>query len=300
MLFLIFNRPETTAIVFEAIRKARPAHLYIAADGARGHVAGELEKCLRTREIAVNVDWPCEVKTLFRESNLGCRVAVSSAIDWFFLNEKDGIILEDDCLPNHSFFAFCETLLEKYRYDTRVMHISGNNFQRGRLRGDGSYYFSKYPHIWGWASWKRSWDFYDVEMTTYERFIQQGQIRNVFRNKKLQHEWERSFDLVKSGQLDTWDHQWTYAILCQNGICILPNQNLVSNIGFGPGAHHTTSYNKSLADLPTSNIEIVIDPTFVIADYEADEFTTLKVFRVSPIQRIFRIGKKLIRVVTRT
>lgn len=297
ILFLIFNRPSTTSRVFEVIRSIQPQKLYIAADGPRIGNARDIEKCSETRKIVEKIDWQCEVITLFREKNLGCKIAVSTAINWFFENEEMGIILEDDCLPSESFFTFCATLLEKYRYDVRVMHISGNNFQRGRIRGDGSYYFSKYPHIWGWASWRRAWDYYDVNMTTYERFIQQGQIRNIFRNKMLQHEWEHSFGLVHSGKLDTWDHQWTYAILCQNGICILPNQNLVSNIGFGPEAHHTKNYNKSLADLSISNLAFINHPTFVIPNNEADEFYSLNIFRESTIRKIFRIGRKLIRMV---
>ena len=164
VLFLIFNRPETTIQVFSAIKKAQPNRLYIAADGPRPEYPDEVNHCKIARTIATNVDWDCEVKTLFRDQNLGCRLAVSQAIDWFFEQEPEGIILEDDCLPNQSFFWFCKELLEKYRNETRIMHIGGTNFQFGKNRTNYSYYFSRYAHIWGWASWRREWKYYDEKL----------------------------------------------------------------------------------------------------------------------------------------
>jgi hypothetical protein len=222
-------------------------------------------------------------------------MAVSTAIQWFFQNEQEGIILEDDCLPDSSFFTFCQTLLAFYRHDTRVMHISGDNFQRGRIRGDGSYYFSRFPHIWGWASWRRAWNFYDLPMKTYSRFIQQDQIHNIFRTRALQKMWLTSFDSITEHQLDTWDHQWTYAIFCQNGLCILPNKNLVSNIGFGEGAHHTSERKSVVAALPTSAIGELVHPTFLIPDTLADEFSALKMFRAPLHARMRYVVKHQLR-----
>lgn len=152
VLFLVFNRPETTKTVFEAIRKAKPKRLYIAADGPRKHREGENEKVSSVRQIVTYVDWPCDVKTLFRDENLGCKSAVSGAITWFFNHEEEGIILEDDCLPHPDFFPFCESLLKRYANDERIWVITGNNFQNGIQRGEASYYFSRYNHVWGWAS----------------------------------------------------------------------------------------------------------------------------------------------------
>jgi hypothetical protein len=164
ILFLVFNRPETTARVFEAIRNAKPSRLYIAADGPRDFIYNEYAVCAKTREIASRVDWDCDVETLFRAENLGCKAAVSSAISWFFSHEEEGIILEDDCLPCESFFYFTTILLEKYRHDERIAHIAGSNFQDGKKVGDGSYYFSDLYNIWGWATWKRVWKDYDAEL----------------------------------------------------------------------------------------------------------------------------------------
>jgi hypothetical protein len=168
VLFVIFNRLDTTNIVFKAIRKAQPKKLYIAADGPRpGNVSDE-EKCTSIRKLVINVDWDCELKTLFREENLGCGLGPASAYDWFFEHEEEGIILEDDCLPDPSFFIYCQELLEKYRHDTKIMHITGSNFQKGWQNDeDYSYYFSSYPHEWGWATWRRAWKLYDFKVQKY-------------------------------------------------------------------------------------------------------------------------------------
>jgi hypothetical protein len=297
LLFLIFNRPDTTQRVFEAIREAQPRRLYVAADGPRKERSNEHSLCVAVRSIATSVDWPCELFTLYRTDNLGCRHAVSSAITWFFERETEGIILEDDCLPDPTFFTFCETLLENYREDTRVMHIGGSNFQQGRIRGDGSYYFSRYPHIWGWASWRRAWKLYDRDLKTLNHFIEQGQIRNIFTHPALQKAWLKAFLLVASGNLDTWDHQWTYAVFSHNGLCVLPNQNLVSNIGFGPEARHTIFRDPRIANLPTTSIGALIHPTFMIADRQADEFTTLRTFRNSTFSSTKQILSKYFRKV---
>lgn len=170
VLFLIFNRPDTTTKVFEKIRLIKPQRLYIASDGPRAGYDGEIEKIKKTREIATQIDWPCKVKTLFRDKNLGCKKGVSQAISWFFENEEQGIILEDDCVPHLDFFAFCENLLDRYSKENQVSVITGSNFQNNKWRGDASYYFSKYNHCWGWATWRTSWKLNDVNITFWPKF----------------------------------------------------------------------------------------------------------------------------------
>ena len=164
VLFVIFNRPETTARVFEAIRSARPPRLYVAADGPRTSRSGEADRCRLVREIASRVDWTCELHTLFREANLGCKLGVSGAIDWFFQSETEGIILEDDVVPLASFFGLCDELLETYRDDPKVFAVSGCNLVSSVYRPNHSYFFSRYCHVWGWATWRRAWEHYDVPM----------------------------------------------------------------------------------------------------------------------------------------
>ena len=174
VLFLVFNRPETTARVFDAIRKARPPRLYVAADGPRTNRPGEAERVEKVRQIATAVDWPCEVNTLFRKDNIGCKRAVSGAITWFFEKEEEGIILEDDTLPSQSFFWFCQELLEIYRDDERIFIISGYNKQDEWNAEKVDYFFSYFGGIWGWASWRRAWKHFDIEMTDLERYAAQG------------------------------------------------------------------------------------------------------------------------------
>ena len=230
ILFLIFNRPETEQRVFEVIKKIKPAELYIAADGPRKGKESENEKCLRARKIIDNgIDWKCNVHKLYRVENLGCKIAVSSAIDWFFDNVDEGIILEDDCLPDPSFFAYCSELLKKYRYESNVMHIGSNNFQDGINRGDGSYYFSKYSHIWGWATWGRAWKKYSINtIVDRERYL--NSVNTKFSNILEKIYWESLFWCVNHNLLNTWDIQWLFSIWLNNGICISPNKNLVINI----------------------------------------------------------------------
>ena len=273
VLFIVFNRPDTTRRVFDAIRQARPPRLYIAADGPRGGVAGEESKIQAVRAcVLAQVDWPCEVKTLFREKNLGCKVAVSSAIDWFFEHEEEGVILEDDCLPNQSFFDFCQDLLQKYRDDSRVMMISGDNFLPGR-NYQNSYYFSRYCHIWGWATWRRAWKFYDVTMRLWPEVRSRDSLLESF-SKKERSALGQTFDAVWSGKVDTWDVQWVFSVMIQHGLSIMPAVNLVSNIGFGAAAVHTKKkilperlFQKQAMVFPLKH------PSYMLCDHCADTRT---------------------------
>ena len=273
VLFLIFNRPDTTQQVFNSIKKAKPKQLFVAADGPREKKEGEKEKCEQARKVIEQVNWDCEVKTLFRDRNLGCKIGVSSAINWFFENVEEGIILEDDCLPSQSFFWFCQELLEHYRNDTRVMHISGNNFQFGRKIGNASYYFSIFGLIWGWATWKRAWRYYDVKMKTYSQFKDEGQIKNIFYNKKMQHYYKKIFDKVYKEKIDTWDYQWLYSRLLNQGISIHPNVNLVQNIGFGIDASHTKNGDNKIRNNLAKNLQFPLNHSiFKLVNKNADEY----------------------------
>jgi len=281
VLFLVFNRLDETVRVFEAIRKAKPPRLYLASDGARLNVPGETKQVEAVRDYLMSaIDWDCEINTLFRDSNLGCKYAVSSAITWFFENEEQGIILEDDCLPSTSFFWFCEGLLDKYKDDLRVWLISGDNFQDGVRRGDASYYFSKFNHIWGWASWATRWSSYDVEMKTFEQFSSEHRISSVFSEIREQNHWMRTFSQVYQGKIDTWDYQWNYTVLSNNGLSVIPNINLISNIGYGAKATHTTSLDSPNSNIPRSEFTGPLKhPRFIIQDMEADAYTASKFFK---------------------
>jgi SAM-dependent methyltransferase len=274
--FFIFNRPDLTSIVFEVIRQTKPKTLLVVADGPR--FPEEAEKCQQARRTVIEkVDWNCQVLTNFSEKNLGCKHRVSSGLDWVFGEVEEAIILEDDCLPTQSFFYFCQALLDYYRDDERVMHISGNNFQFDQSRTEYSYYFSKYPHIWGWASWRRAWKYYDVSMKTWLKYKDLGIVSSICEDPYEQKYWIDIFDRVYSGAVDTWDCQWVYTCWCQNGLAVLPNSNLVSNIGFRPDATHVSS-ESPLAQLPTSDIWDIEFPPFLFRHQGADAYTFDYVF----------------------
>lgn len=229
VLFLVFNRPDTTKQVFEAIRQAEPTRLYVAADGARQGREGEAVLVEQVRQIVSEVDWACEVKTLFRENNLGCKIAISSAINWFFQNEEQGIILEDDCLPNIDFFNFCEKMLINYRLDSSIGMIAGFNPQGPGLVSN-EYFASNNSSIWGWASWRDRWAHYDVGMADWHRLEVKKQIRKDLDLKTYLY-YKLSFDLVVKAILNTWDHQWAFCLLNKRYKTIKPSANLIKNIG---------------------------------------------------------------------
>jgi len=251
VLFLVFNRPDVTKKVFAEIKKAKPEKLFIAADGPRN--PEEKKKTDEVRKIVSNIDWPCKVKRLFRNENLGCKYAVSSAIDWFFENEEQGIILEDDCLPSKSFFRFCQELLEKYKNDERIMHISGTNVKKiSRIKED--YFFSETYNVWGWATWRRAWQKYDVEMKNWPKwrlkifkFMKDYSFFNKFISFRL-------YELTYQNKIDTWDYQWDFICKIKNGLSIIPRVNLITNLGFLEGTH-TTNYKKKEKSLKKFEIE---------------------------------------------
>ena len=240
VLFLVFNRLDTTKQVFEAIRQAKPPRLYVAADGARANKEGEAEKVQAVRDyIMQNIDWECEVKTLFRDQNLGCKYAVSGAITWFFENEKQGIILEDDCLPSQSFFWFCEELLELYKEDNRVMIISGFNKKNVWKSDVHQYFFSSFGGIWGWASWRRSWELFDAEMSDLGYFSKAKYFEYLL-GKKLGIARERQ---MQTAPKTSWAYPWAYTRHKNSGLACVPTKSLVENIGFGEDATHTSGVN---------------------------------------------------------
>lgn len=249
--FIIFNRPIETAIVFEQIRIARPTKLLVIADGPRMGLHGEAEKCNLTRAIIDKVDWPCDVVKNYSDTNLGCGLRVSSGLDWVFQTVEEAIILEDDCLPHQDFFSFCQELLKKYRYDDDVMSIGGTNFLKGIKRGEASYYFSSHFHVWGWASWSRAWKKYDYNTVS----MCEERLTNILDKKFIslgeKRKYRSMYNNMKTGKVDTWDYQWFFAHLFNDGLTIIPNVNLVSNIGV-TGTHMNNSYFKNTRmKLPT-------------------------------------------------
>lgn len=302
VLFLVFNRLETTKQVFAQIRKAQPRQLFIGADGARVGKEGEAEKVQAVRQyILDNIDWDCEVQTLFREQNLGCGKAVSEAITWFFDNVEQGIILEDDILPEDSFFLFCEELLERYKHEERIMHITGFNFQQQNW-GNPSYYFSAYAtSIWGWATWRRAWQQYDAQMLGWQSFLDTPEAKEILIFDSVIQHYTYEFGLVMSKKHDTWDYQWLYSFWKNKGLSIIPNANFIQNIGFGEDATHTTNtQNNFMQNITYHNIVFPLQhPTTVERNKEADKNRLyskyLSAKRINYFNKIISTIKKILK-----
>jgi hypothetical protein len=275
---LIFNRPETTARVFERVRGARPEHLLVVADGPRSHVDGEADLCERARTVTEAIDWPCDVTREYADSNLGCKRRVSSGVSWVFEQVQEAILLEDDCVPHPSFFPYCEELLDRYRADERVMHISGDNLGFGR-RGNASYFFSRYPHVWGWASWRTAWRHYDPDLTEWSSSTDRDRFLSAFADSRERRFWRRAWSASATGEIDTWDYQWAFACVANGGLAVNPNVNLVSNIGFAEDSTHTQADTENLSNIPASEIELPLrHPVSTERDVECDARTAARFF----------------------
>lgn len=277
ILFIVFNRPDTTFEIFQAIKNIKPSKLYIASDGARSNNEDEEKKVKLVRELVSNIDWPCDLNTLFSDVNKGCKIGVSSAIDWFFSKEELGIILEDDCLPSNDFFRFCEKMLIRYADNDNVFSISGNNFQKEK-NINYSYYFSKYIHIWGWATWRRAWQKNELDIKFWPEWKKSNKWNSLFSDNIERIYWEGIFDLAYDNKIDTWDYSWIASVWFNNGITINPNINLVSNIGFNEDATHTKNSNQKFANLPIGKLDTIIYNDTFLVDTKADHYTFNKIF----------------------
>ncbi|MFA7289736.1 MAG: hypothetical protein WC055_12745 [Melioribacteraceae bacterium] len=289
ILIIIFNRPDTTSKVFEVIRKIKPNKLFVAADGARHSIKNEINKCKQAREIFNQVDWPCELQLLFRIENLGCRMAVSSSIDWFFKQVDYGIILEDDILPDLTFFQFCQEMLLKYKDDYRIYHINGANFQDGQKRGDGSYYFSNFPIIWGWATWRDRWACYDIDMKDFPHNLKKLQKIKIIDKKSAQLRFLKHFELMYKKKHNTWDTQWVYRIWSKSGISITPNCNLVRNIGTENNSTHNFLRDSKRDDMQLKTIDFpLVIPSYLSVSMKADVYLYNNIYGYN-ILRLLRI-----------
>lgn len=284
VLLLIYNRPDLTKKVFNIIKKVKPGSLFISADGPKENKSEDKILCAEAQAILKDIDWPCNVQTLINTANKGCKTGVSDGISWFFQQVDMGIILEDDCFPSVDFFRFCDDLLEKYKDDARISMISGCNFQNEKKWGNNSYYFSKISHVWGWASWKRSWKDYDVNLSAYnEADIKRG-FQNIFNDHALTEHWCDIFIRLKRGEIDTWDYQFGIMNFMNNRLSIIPNHNLISNIGFRKDATHTRHENDPNADLPISEMDHILShPKIILPELEADMYTLRK--GVTPVKK---------------
>jgi hypothetical protein len=288
---IIFNRSDTTKKVFERIRQAKPPKLFVIADGPRQDRVGEAQKCALARDIIDGVDWECEVMTNYSDINLGPRVRISSGLEWVFQQVETAIILEHDCLPELSFFRYCEELLDRYRDDDRITFISGDNFQFGHKTTTDSYYFSRCinntPPIWGWATWRRSLRHYDVDLKGWKDILDDNWLEDILEDSQIVELWKSRFQAVYDNRVDTWDFQWVFACWAQNGLIIQPNINLVSNIGYGPEAANARTIISEFANMPVESMSFPMKHSeFMIRDSRADKYSRDSMKKLNRIVQI--------------
>lgn len=271
VLFLVFNRMDTTIQVFSQIKKIKPPKLYIGCDGPRKNFPGESEIIKKIRTFLLeNIDWDCEVFTKFNKENMGCKISVSQSIDWFFKNEEMGIVLEDDCLPSQSFFQFCQELLYKYKDDQRIFLITGYNKQNKWEDDLQDYFFSNLGGIWGWASWRRAWNHYDVNIQDIDKFIAEDGFSKSLGKSLGKLKQDMIYNNVIRDNVDTWAMQWGYARHKNNALTCIPTVSLIKNIGFGEHATHT--YGDNLDGVEANEMKFPIkENAFVVSDERYDE-----------------------------
>lgn len=297
VLLLGFNRPDKLPRVIEPLRSIQPRRVFIAIDGPREGRPDEAERCLETQRAAeAAIDWECQVQRLYRDRNLGCRRAVSEAITWALQHVDEVLIIEDDCILDPSFVSLTRVLLDRYRDDARVASIAASNFQQGHWRGDGGYYASKYPHCWGWATWRRAWKRYGEDLNTLGAFTESDAYAALHTSELEREYWRHAIDLCRSGKVDSWSYLWTFSCWLHGMVALLPNKNLVTNVGFGEDSTHT----KEACEISELRHEVLEDfsaPSTLAMDQEADEFTFRRIFcaPASPMENfiVSRRFKKL-------
>lgn len=270
--FVLFRRPDRTRRVFEAIRRARPRRLFLIADGPRPGVAEEQLGCEQARAVVEEVDWTCEVTRDFSDANVGLKHRLPSGLDGVFREVDRAIVLEDDCLPHETFFRFCDELLDRYAAQERVMHIAGSQLMRNPPPLQASYHLSRYVHVWGWATWRRAWRHFDVQLRVWhdlDHTERDQRLRSMFGDQSERRYWRYVWD--NSREIENWDAQWSYALLAREGLAANPNRNLISNIGFGTDATNATEDPLGIAARPLEGIRFPLEhPTSIERDEAAD------------------------------
>jgi len=281
ILVVAFNRPEALESLIARLREIQPRDVYVAIDGPRSDRPEEERKVQACRDLVASIDWNCSIRTLFRDRNLGCGRGVSGAIDWFFSQVEQGIVLEDDVIPDPSFFGFCQELLDRYAGDDRVFAVTGCNFvpPSAQSHPEDAYRFSRVAHIWGWATWRRSWDTYRLDLQGWRKELGARHLwRSSGRSVSGSLFWAMTFELMARKQVDTWDAQLVYAAMRQDKLIATCNTNLVENIGFGDDATHTL---ETVAIEPVGSVTLPTQPVKVEADDKADAWTRLHHFQVT-------------------
>jgi len=308
ILLITFNRPENTKRVLETVLLERPKELYVFQDGARKNNKEDEVKCAEVRKVIEDLtrDIPTQIHTYCSEKNLGCGRGPLTAISWFFQNVGQGIVFEDDCIPHHDFFPYCEELLEKYKDDTRISFIGGCNFDdKEKSKEDYSYGFCSGHHeTWGWATWKRSWNLMDYTLKTVSEKDFRKLLNRYVRTWKHREYWWFIYGMVKKDQMEgtCWDYQFYFSCWNRNMMAIYPKTNLVNNVGFGNDATHTKSENNCLLSRKSDFIMPLMHPEKVILDVDYDyrltrNFDLQHEYGISGIKRFpYRVNRWLKRI----
>jgi hypothetical protein len=265
ILYLVFNRPKETQQSFEVIRRMKPAKLYVAADGPRTKNQADIINSKKVRDlIEQSIDWDCEVNTLYRDANLGCGKAVQGALDWFFSEVEMGIIIEDDIIPDLSFFEYCKMMLHQYKENQNVFSINGCSLAYKNFNAD--FGATKFFNMWGWATWRRSnelvkktWPAYNkaIDFKKGSDFLKTLHLPTIYPQTKWNYRWEYIFESTKAGKIDTWDYQWVYTCLKNKQYCIRPNLNMINNIGFTDNSTHTSQApHPKLSNMRVHNLSV--------------------------------------------
>lgn len=299
VVLIIFNRPHHTEKVFEVIRQAQPSKLLVIADGPRPNRPEDKQKCASARAIIERVDWECQVFKNYSDINLGCDPRIIDGLNWVFDTVEEAIILEDDCIPHPTFFTYCEELIDRYRHDPRVMNISGQNVLFGRKRTDYSYYFSRFTLCWGWATWRRSWQYFDVNLKLWPEVRDKRFMKDILEDPYAVKVWERTAQMLYDGRLTGWDFKWMFSCWLQNGLCLISDRNLITNIGYGAEATHIHDETDPYIKMAIEAMDFPLKhPPFILRDLEADRFTQRTLFDYDPnifkkaqnkIKKLFKI-----------
>ena len=271
VVLFVSRQIDLTQQVFKAIAQAKPPKLFIVANEVSNSEEAKLYQ--EVQAVIQQVDWECEVFTHFATEHLELKKYVASSLDWVFSQVEEAIILEEGYLPVPSFFYFCQTLLERYRHDERVVHISGNNLQLGHQWTPYSYYFSHYTSTGGWATWRSAWRHFDIEMTTWSEVRDSKLLVNILENPYELDYWTDIFENIYRGKVDGWEHIWTYCCWMQNGLSILPESNLISNLNLQEDTVSTQLLNATVIGLPALDIWDIDHPPFIVKHRGADAFT---------------------------
>jgi hypothetical protein len=300
---IAFRRPQLTARVMERIAAVRPRKLLVIADGPCPSRPGEAGKCAAARaRIDDAINWDCQVLKRYSDVNIGVEKWISGGLDWVFEQCEEAIILEDDDLPDPSFFPFCAQMLQRYREDARVMAVNGTSLQHGRSMTPHSYYFSRYFHCWGFATWRRAWRHYDVNIRAWPKLRRTRWLQGICENEAEARYFRDKFDRVAAGEIPTWDYQVSFAMWAGGGLAITPDVNLISNIGHGHGdGLYSNDPNNPFASLPLVEMPFPLRHPPAV---ERDAIADLQEFRnnIEPVLEPARRGMrhKLKRVASRT